>query len=120
MMRWVGFCTDEELIRATLLMLEWQRTEGRKNDCRFHVHDTKEMDGAWTESVEWIVNEYFPLAYEAGLRYNISILSPDLFSKLSSEALYLRDNSVVPTKLCETLPEAERFILEVKNSERGA
>jgi hypothetical protein len=112
LMKWIGFCTEEELTQATLRMLHWQQQEGVRLGCRFHVHDTKEMDGAWVGSIEWIVNEFFAKAYEFGLRYNISILSPDLFTKLSSEALFQQHSPKVPTQLCETLAEAERFIAE--------
>ncbi|MFC5408411.1 hypothetical protein ACFPMF_03770 [Larkinella bovis] len=110
LMKWIGFCSDDELMRATLSMLEWQRATGQENNCRFHVHDTKELNVAWVGAVDWIVNDYFPKAYAMGVRYNISILSPDLFSKLSSEALFEKSNPVLPTFLFETLPEAERFI----------
>ncbi|RRB07043.1 hypothetical protein [Larkinella rosea] len=112
LMKWIGFCTDDELITATLKMLEWQQSEGWRHVCQFHVHDTKEFDVAWAGAVDWIVNEYFPQLHRAGVRYNISILSPDLFSKLSSEALFEKSEPVLPTKLCETLSEAERFIDE--------
>ncbi|RRB17757.1 hypothetical protein [Larkinella knui] len=117
LMKWIGFCTDEELMQATLRMLEWQLAEGKQKACRFHVHDTKEFDVAWAGTVDWIVNEYFPKIYDAGVRYNISILSPDLFSKLSSEALFEKSNPVLPTRLCETLSEAERFIAEQNQME---
>ncbi|MGA0558603.1 hypothetical protein ACO2Q8_18220 [Larkinella sp. VNQ87] len=119
LMKWIGFCTDEELMQATLTMLDWQRTVGQARGCRFHVHDTKEFDVAWAGSVDWIVNEYFPSAYEAGVRFNISILSPDLFSKLSSEALFEKHSPMIPTRLFETLSEAERFIAEQNQLEES-
>lgn len=112
LMKWIGFCTDEELMLATLKMLEWQQAEGGVRGCQFHVHDTKEFDVAWAGAVDWIVSDYFPRLYKAGVRHNISILSPDLFSKLSSEALFEQTDPIIPTKLCETLSEAERFIDE--------
>ncbi|GAB3275832.1 hypothetical protein GCM10027347_49350 [Larkinella harenae] len=112
LMKWIGFCTDEELMQATLNMLEWQLTVGQERGCVFHVHDTKEFDVAWSGAIDWIINDYFPRAFEAGVRYNISILSPDLFSKLSSEALFEKSNPIIPTRLFETLPEAEDFIAE--------
>ncbi|MFD1139706.1 hypothetical protein ACFQ4C_01235 [Larkinella insperata] len=112
LMKWIGFCTDEELMQATLTMLDWQQTVGQARGCRFHVHDTKEFDVAWAGAVDWIVQDYFPRLREFGVRYNISILSPDLFSKLSSEALFERSNPIIPTRLCETLAEAEQFVGE--------
>ncbi|MBC7920115.1 MAG: hypothetical protein H7Z75_03410 [Ferruginibacter sp.] len=110
-MRWSGFCTDDELKQATLRMLHWQRAEGQKRACRFHVHDTKDFETAWTGTVDWIVNEFFNQAYDAGLRFNISVLSPDLFSKLSSEALQQHPDSRVPTVLLASLAAAEQYIV---------
>ena len=110
LMKWIGFCTDEELKQATLHMLQWQQTEGDIYNCRVHIHDTKEFDVAWVDTVDWIVNDFFDKAYDAGLRLNISVLSPDLFSKLSSEALFQQPGSKVPTQLFETLEAAESWI----------
>lgn len=91
-------------------MFEWQKREGLRTKCRFHVHDTKEIEGAWAGLVDWISNYFFPLNYEYGMRYNISIISPDLFSKLSSLELKSRNNSKIPTILCETISQAEAWI----------
>ncbi|RIV20806.1 hypothetical protein DYU11_21805 [Fibrisoma montanum] len=110
LMKWIGFCTDDELKQATLHMLHWQKTEGNTYGCRVHVHDTKEFDVAWVGAIDWIVNDFFANAYDAGLRLNISVLSPDLFSKLSSEALFQQPDSKVPTHLFETLEAAESWI----------
>ncbi len=115
LMKWIGFSTDDEVKKASLLMLEWQKKVRYKKNCRFHVHDTKEIESAWAGLVDWINNEFFPLNYEYGLRYNISILSPDLFSKFSSLQLSRQTGVKVPTILCETLSQAERWMLEKKN-----
>lgn len=87
-----------------------QKREGSKKGCKFHVHDTKEIEGAWAGLVDWITNYFFPLNYEHGLRYNISIISPDLFSKLSSIELQKRSNDRVKTVLCETISQAEAWL----------
>lgn len=112
LMKWSGFCTEEEVKAASLRMLDWQRTQGRAKGCKFHVHDTNEIESAWAGLVDWINNELFPDCFQAGLRYNVSILSPDLFSRLSSQALYQKQNAKVPTVLCETLSQAERWIAQ--------
>ena len=109
-MRWIGHCTEEEVKTASLQMLAWQRKEGKRRNCKFHVHDTKEMQGAWVGLLDWINNEFFPLNFEVGLRYNISILSPDLFSKISSQELYRSNNIKLPTVLFDTLSEAEKWL----------
>lgn len=110
-MRWSGFCTDDELKSATLRMLDWQQSDGQQLGCRFHVHDTKEFETAWTGTVDWIVGEFFNKAYTFGLRCNISVLSPDLFSQLSSEALHHYPDSRVPTVLFNSLAAAEQYIV---------
>ncbi len=110
LMKWIGFCTEYQVKKASMLMLEWQRREGIRKKCHFHVHDTKELESAWVGLVDWINNEFFSQNYEAGLRYNISILSSDLFSKLSSLELSKKENIRVPTILFETISEAERWI----------
>lgn len=109
LMKWIGACTEEEVKHASMKMLEWQKREGLRTNCKFHVHDTKEIEGAWAGLVEWISNYFFPLNYEYGLRYNISIISPDLFSKLSSMELKKR-SSKVTTILAETLSQAEAWL----------
>ncbi|MGE4541345.1 MAG: hypothetical protein AB7D35_08795 [Bacteroidales bacterium] len=112
LMKWIGPCSEEEVKTASMRMLEWQKKEGLRNKCRFHVHDTKEIEGAWAGLVDWISNYFFPLNFEYGMRFNISIISPDLFSKLFSLELRSRNNSKITTILCETISQAEAWIIE--------
>ncbi len=112
LMKWMGPCSEEEVKTASMRMFEWQKREGLRTKCRFHVHDTKEIEGAWAGLVDWISNYFFPLNYEFGMRYNISIISPDLFSKLSSLELKSRNSSKIPTILCETISQAEAWITQ--------
>jgi hypothetical protein len=115
LMKWMGPCTEEEVKTASMRMYEWQKREGAKYNCKFHVHDTKEIEGAWAGLVDWIANYFFPLNYEYGMRYNISIISPDIFSKLSSVELKKRSNNKVATILCETISQAESWIAKNYN-----
>ncbi len=110
LMKWIGPCSEEEVKTASMYMYEWQKREGVKYNCKFHVHDTKEIEGAWAGLVDWITNYFFPLNYEYGMRYNISIISPDIFSKLSSLELKKRSSNNVTTILCETISQAEAWI----------
>jgi hypothetical protein len=112
LMKWLGPCSEEEVKVASMRMYEWQKREGFKKNCKFHVHDTKEIEGAWAGLIDWITNYFFPLNYEHGLRFNISIISPDIFSKLSSVELKKRSNNKVATILCETISQAESWIAQ--------
>jgi len=110
LMKWIGYSSEDEVKLASMKMMEWQKEKGRAKNCRFHVHDTKEIQGAWIGLVEWIKNEMFPFCYEFGLRYNLSVTSPDLFSKMSSIALKQQDPFRVTTVLFETLSAAEAWL----------
>jgi len=110
LMKWIGPCTESEVKAASMKMYDWQKREGIRAKCKFHVHDTKEIEGAWAGLVDWISNYFFPLNYEYGLRYNISIISPDLFSKMSSIELQKKSNNKVTTILCETISQAESWL----------
>ncbi|AKD57898.1 hypothetical protein SD10_26350 [Spirosoma radiotolerans] len=110
LMKWVGYSSEDEVKQASMKMIAWQQSEGVAKNCRVHVHDTKEIEGAWVGVVDWINNDMFPRCYQAGLRYNLSITSPDLFSKLSSVALQQQKSWQVPTILFESLVQAEHWI----------
>lgn len=111
-MRWIGYSSEEEVKRASTAMMIWQRDEGQARNCRFHVHDTKEIQGAWIGVVDWIRDEMWPFCYQCGLRYNLSVTSPDLFSKMSSIALKNQDSRQVTTVLFETVAAAENWLTE--------
>ena len=112
LMKWVGYSSEEEVKRASLKMITWQQHEGMARKCQVHVHDTKEIEGAWIGVVDWIATEMFPQCYQAGLRYNLSVTSPDLFSKMSSVALQQQSSWQVTTLLFETLEQAEKWIVQ--------
>ena len=115
LIRWIGYCSEEEVKRASIGMMSWQKDEGQYKKCRFHVHDTKEIQGAWIGVVDWIMDEMWPVCYQYGLRYNLSITSPDLFSKMSSIALKKQNSWQVITVLFETLDDAENWLIEKNN-----
>lgn len=111
LMKWIGACSEEELKFASMQMFKWQRANGIVLKCKVHLHDTKEMEGAWAgrQSVKWISDYFFKINYEFGLRYNISVLSPDMFSKMTSHQLQ-QSQSKVPTLLFETIGQAEQWL----------
>jgi hypothetical protein len=112
LMKWIGFSTEDEVKRASAAMMLWQKDEGQAKSCRFHVHDTKEIQGAWIGVVNWIKEVMWPFCYQCGLRYNLSVTSPDLFSKMSSVALKKQDSQQVTTVLFESVSAAENWLTE--------
>lgn len=112
LMTWIGYSSEEEVKLASTAMIAWQQTDGLKKKCRVHIHDTREIQGAWIGVVDWIKNVMWPLCYQSGLRYNLSITSPDLFSKMSSRALKQQNSNQVTTMLFEKLSSAETWLKE--------
>lgn len=112
LMRWIGYSSESEVKHASMAMMQWQKNIGQTRNCRFHVHDTKEIQGAWIGVVDWIRDEMWPFCYQCGLRYNLSVTSPDLFSKMSSVALKKQDSRQVTTVLFETVAAAENWLTE--------
>lgn len=110
LMKWIGYSSEEEVKHASSKMMEWQKNQGAAKKCKFHVHDTKEIEGAWIGVVDWIEKEMFPFCYHYGMRYNLSVTSPDLFSKMSSVALHHMNSGLVPTILFETISQAEAWL----------
>jgi len=112
LMKWIGYSTDSEIIAALESMKKWSKGEGKARKLRFHVHDTKEVEGSWAGAMDYICNDFFPHCHQAGLSCNISIISPDFFSKMASVTLFNQHGTTVPTVLVNTLREAESFIAE--------
>ncbi|OJV15038.1 MAG: hypothetical protein BGO21_19165 [Dyadobacter sp. 50-39] len=112
LMKWIGYSTDPEIISALECMKQWQQATGKARGCRFHVHDTKEIEGSWAGAMEYICNDFFPACHGAGLACNVSIISPDFFSKMASVTLLNQPGTVIPTILVNTLREAERLVSE--------
>jgi hypothetical protein len=41
--------------------------------------------GNWSDAVEWVGNEWFPMMEQAGLKFFAHIFSPSIFSQLSAK-----------------------------------
>ncbi|SDD46784.1 hypothetical protein SAMN04487996_10198 [Dyadobacter soli] len=112
LMKWIGYSADPEIITALDGMKNWYQSNGKARKCRFHVHDTKEVEGSWAGALAYICDDFFPACHQAGLSCNLSIISPDFFSKMASVTLFNQHGAAVPTVLVNTLREAESFIAE--------
>ncbi|MHA6249381.1 hypothetical protein ACXYMU_15675 [Pontibacter sp. CAU 1760] len=84
--RWTGHITSEDVIRAGRLYLELLR----KTPVAKLINDKFDVSGDWDEAIDWLEFEWFPKAYESGLRCLAHVYSTDMFSKLSARNMYQR------------------------------
>jgi PAS domain S-box-containing protein len=78
---WTGFQNMESVKRGCMLMLDYLT----RNKCDRVVNDNTHVMGNWSDAVEWVGNEWFPMMEKAGLRYFAHIFSPSTFSQLSAK-----------------------------------
>ncbi|MDB5025271.1 MAG: hypothetical protein JWP78_3026 [Mucilaginibacter sp.] len=78
---WTGFQNMGSVKRGCMLMLDYLA----RNQCDRIVNDNTHVLGNWSDAVEWVGNEWFPMMERAGLRYFAHIFSPSRFSLLSAK-----------------------------------
>jgi PAS domain S-box-containing protein len=78
---WTGFQDMESVKRGCTLMLDYLA----RNQCDRVVNDNSHVMGNWSDAVEWVGNEWFPMMEQAGLKYFAHIFSPSIFSQLSAK-----------------------------------
>ena len=78
---WTGFQDLESVKRGCMLMLDYLIN----NKCDRIVNDNTHVQGNWSDAVEWVGNEWFPMMEKAGLKYFAHLFSPSTFSQLSAK-----------------------------------
>ncbi|PTR00112.1 PAS domain S-box-containing protein [Mucilaginibacter yixingensis] len=78
---WSGFQDLASVQRGCLLMLDYLS----RNHCDRVVNDNTHVQGNWSEAVEWVGNEWFPMMEKAGLKYFAHVFSPSTFSQLAAK-----------------------------------
>ncbi|MDB5145349.1 MAG: hypothetical protein JWQ66_4062 [Mucilaginibacter sp.] len=78
---WTGFQDFGSVQRGCLLMLDYLVA----NRCDRVVNDNTHVMGNWSDAVDWVGSEWFPMMEQAGLKYFAHIFSPSTFSQLSAK-----------------------------------
>ncbi|WP_345948177.1 PAS domain-containing sensor histidine kinase [Mucilaginibacter sp. PAMB04274] len=78
---WIGFHNLHSVKDGCLKMLAYIR----KYDCGRIINDNSQVIGGWMDACDWIIENFFPPAEQAGLKHLAWVLSPSLFSKLSAQ-----------------------------------
>ena len=78
---WTGFHDLASVKHGCMLMLDYMV----KNKCDRIINDNTYVLGNWSEAVDWVGNDWFPMMEKAGLKYFAHIFSPSTFSQLSAK-----------------------------------
>lgn len=109
---WIGIITDSIVRKGAninLLQIE-------KYNCRYILNDNRQLAGNWSESNDWIENEYMPKAIALGLKYIAHVFSPKFITKFSAVDLSTRDLPLI-FKTFDSLSAAEDWLHEMKKSD---
>lgn len=84
---WIGVISDEIVRKGGEINLG--QIERFKTTCI--LNDNRQLTGNWSESNDWIENEYMPRAIKLGLKYIAHVFSAKFITKFSAVDLSTRD-----------------------------
>jgi len=79
--KWIGFVPTDEAIKGVEATLNLIQESG----CHKLLSDNSQIKGAWSEANDWMEENWFKPARNSGLNKHATILSHDVFSKVSQE-----------------------------------
>lgn len=80
---WYGYVSAEEVIQAVQQLMD-TFAGARYTLC---LNDSSKAEGSWDEANEWLASNWMPNAIASGLQKFAFVVSPDIFSAMSSEDL---------------------------------
>jgi PAS domain S-box-containing protein len=103
---WTGFQDMDSVKYGCMLMLDYLKN----NNCDRIVNDNTHVMGNWSDAVEWVGNEWFPMMEQAGLKYFAHIFSPSTFSQLSAKKSIDIMAGIITTQYFTEVALAEEWI----------
>lgn len=79
-------------------------------NCTKILNNNSNVLGTWDNAVDWVVNEWFPLAEAAGLQYIGWVYSSSTFSRLSADLTINKSAGNIIHKTFESLEEANNWL----------
>lgn len=74
-----------------------------ENHCNKILNDTTLVRGSWHHSVKWVLEDWFPSMFAAGLRQYAWLFPTDVFAKISAQKS-LPDTDII--KIFASYPDA--------------
>ncbi|EMR04742.1 hypothetical protein [Cesiribacter andamanensis] len=80
---WNGYVNSDEVIEAVkIVMANTDQSTFTKS-----LNDSSKGEGSWDEANDWLGQNWIPYAVAGGLQKFAFVVSPDIFSAMSSEDL---------------------------------
>ena len=112
---WSGYLVHQQIVDGATHMIEWARANAASKACIAVVNDNRKMRGSWEAAVEWIDRNWNKPMFEAGVKYNAIVISQDLFTQVSAEALAATNRpGSIAHRLLPSLHAAEAWIAQLR------
>lgn len=106
---WIGYVSAEEVIEG---VKQYMGTFGHMKITKT-LNDSSKGEGSWDEANEWLAQNWIPQAIAGGMEKFAYVVSPDIFSAMSSEELATKiPDTAFEMRTFEALPEAEAWLRE--------
>ncbi len=106
---WTGFQNLETVQHGCMMMHKILKL----NNCEKVLNDNTEVQGNWSEAVDWGGEVWFPMMENAGTKYFAWIYSPSTFSQLSAEKSINIMQGNILTQLFNDRQEAVEWLEKV-------
>lgn len=103
---WKGFQTVDSIKIGCEKMLEILK----QKECKKVLNDNRLVTGPWQSAADWVATDWFPRMYAAGLAQLSWIVSPNVFSELSTEATQSK-NKTDKTRTFKDYDAAEKWLI---------
>ncbi len=111
---WLGYTIRQNIIDGGLAQIAWAEKHAGRLGCKALVNDNRQLRGSWEAAVGWVDGVRNPRIYELGFRRSAIVLSPDLFTQVSAEAMAATSApGKIETQVFRTLEAAEQWVAEL-------
>ena len=80
---WMGYISPQFVMEGSNAIIEAAKACGTAQ----FLSDKTTVQGTYKKTNQWLEEDWFPRAIEAGLRFGASLLSENIFSQMSSKDL---------------------------------
>lgn len=104
---WIGYVSPDNVKQGSLAVLE--AIKQYKASCG--LNDNRHLVGRWDDSVEWIEQEWVPMASDAGLRFYAHVANADAFAAASSADMLSRVRGRFEMRIFQDIDEARNWLI---------
>ncbi|AMM50281.1 hypothetical protein TH61_02525 [Rufibacter sp. DG15C] len=104
---WIGYLTEENVKTGALAYTKALAEAGYS--CV--LNDTRSIVGSWNHSMEWVINDWAPLAAKAGLKRIAMLANPASFAESSADT-FINELKDFDAQYFDNIKTAEQWLVE--------